>query len=359
MIPAIAVAAAKRRAIAEAKRRSPLIGAMVATALLVVAAPLVAIIVALAGTPPSAAGTFTGDIPAPALAAYVSAAERCDGLDWTILAGIGRVESDHGRIFGGQIDASGNVAPPIIGIPLDGTNRTRAVPTPDGKSPWHGDPLWDHATGPMQFITASWTTWGVDANGDGVASPHNVHDASAAAADLLCGSDGVLADVESALRRYNNSAEYVATVLSWEATYSAATGSTGSSSGGAVPLASVNGITVNAAIAPQLAALLTDVAADGVVLSGWGWRSTETQIGLRSRTGCPDIYSAPPSSCRVPTAIPGRSMHEQGLAIDFTNAGAAIRSRSDAAYRWLADHAAAYGLFNLPSEPWHWSVNGR
>ena len=130
MIPAIAVAAAKRRAIAEAKRRSPLIGAMVAAVLLIVAAPLIAIIVALAGTPPSAASTFTGDIPAPALAAYVSAAERCDGLDWTILAGIGWVESDHGRIFGGQIDASGNVAPPIIGIPLDGTNRTRAVPTP-------------------------------------------------------------------------------------------------------------------------------------------------------------------------------------------------------------------------------------
>ena len=35
-----------------------------------------------------------------------------------------------------------------------------------------------------------------------------------------------------------------------------------------------------------------------------------------------------------------------------------IQSRANPAYRWLAAHAAKYGLYNLPSEPWHWSVNG-
>ncbi|MGH9112319.1 MAG: hypothetical protein ACRDZN_08480 [Acidimicrobiales bacterium] len=27
-------------------------------------------------------------------------------------------------------------------------------------------------------------------------------------------------------------------------------------------------------------------------------------------------------------------------------------------YRWLAGRAASYGLYNLPSEAWHWSTNG-
>jgi hypothetical protein len=26
---------------------------------------------------------------------------------------------------------------------------------------------------------------------------------------------------------------------------------------------------------------------------------------------------------------------------------------------WLQAHADEYGFVNLPSEPWHWSVNGR
>jgi D-alanyl-D-alanine carboxypeptidase len=46
------------------------------------------------------------------------------------------------------------------------------------------------------------------------------------------------------------------------------------------------------------------------------------------------------------------------LAIDFRCAGAGIGSRSSPCYVWLAANAAAYGFYNLPSEPWHWSVNG-
>ena len=51
-------------------------------------------------------------------------------------------------------------------------------------------------------------------------------------------------------------------------------------------------------------------------------------------------------------------MHEQGLAIDFTYDGRLIQSRSNAGYQWLDANAATYGFYNLPSEPWHWSVNG-
>ena len=52
-------------------------------------------------------------------------------------------------------------------------------------------------------------------------------------------------------------------------------------------------------------------------------------------------------------------MHEQGKAIDFTYNGRTIGSRSSPAFRWLRDNAGRYGFKNLPSEPWHWSTNGR
>jgi hypothetical protein len=367
MTPLAAAAAAvgKRKATrktlelaADRSRRHRLIG-LLAAAPMVAALPMAAILLALTGTPPTAAGTFGGDIPPVALAAYVTAAQRCEGLDWTLLAGVGRVDSNHGRIGRGTIDTTGTVAPPIVGIALNGTNNTRAIPSPAGGSPWHDDPVWDRAVGPMQFITGTWTAHGVDANGDGQATPHNIHDATAAAADLLCGPDGRMGDLRQAIGRYNNSTAYVDEVLAWASVYATTvTANPDAGDGTAPPLATVGGITVHATIAPQLAALLDAAAADGIVLTGWGWRSTQRQIELRRINGCPDLHSAPPSTCRVPTAIPGRSMHEQGLAVDFTHSGTAITSRSGPAYRWLADNAATYGLFNLPSEPWHWSVNG-
>jgi LAS superfamily LD-carboxypeptidase LdcB len=70
------------------------------------------------------------------------------------------------------------------------------------------------------------------------------------------------------------------------------------------------------------------------------------------------IYQMPASQCHPPTAPPGTSMHEQGLAVDFTWNGSVISSHSSAAYQWLDAHANAYGFYNLPSEPWHWSTNG-
>jgi D-alanyl-D-alanine carboxypeptidase len=51
-------------------------------------------------------------------------------------------------------------------------------------------------------------------------------------------------------------------------------------------------------------------------------------------------------------------MHERGLAIDFTYQGSIITSKSNPAFKWLAANAKKYGLYNLPSEPWHWSTNG-
>ncbi|WP_067499569.1 M15 family metallopeptidase [Actinoplanes sp. TFC3] len=119
----------------------------------------------------------------------------------------------------------------------------------------------------------------------------------------------------------------------------------------------VYGIRVNKTIAYAFQQMLDDAKADGVPLSGGGFRTRESQIELRKINGCPDIYTAPASSCRVPTAIPGRSLHELGLAIDITSGGRTLTSGS-AGFKWLSANAARYGFQNLPSEAWHWSISG-
>jgi peptidoglycan hydrolase CwlO-like protein len=135
--------------------------------------------------------------------------------------------------------------------------------------------------------------------------------------------------------------------------------SSGSSGGSrAVPLCTVGGITVNCAISGALGSLLNAARASGLSLSGGGYRDPSSQIALR-RAHCGSsyyaIYEMPASQCRPPTARPGQSQHELGLAVDFN----ACQSRSTACYRWLAANAASYGFYNLPSEPWHWSSTGR
>lgn len=127
---------------------------------------------------------------------------------------------------------------------------------------------------------------------------------------------------------------------------------------GDIPLATVGGITVYAGIADQLGAMLEAASADGVALSGSGYRDPQRQIELRAQNcggSSYAIYQASPGSCSPPTARPGTSNHERGLAIDFRNCS----SRGTACYRWLAGNAAGFGFYNLPSEPWHWSTNGR
>ena len=126
-------------------------------------------------------------------------------------------------------------------------------------------------------------------------------------------------------------------------------------------LSTVWGIRVHESIADKLLALLKASSRDGIRLGGGGYRSSTSQIALR-RAHCGTsnwaVYSKPSYQCRPPTARPGASMHERGLAVDFTQNGRALWSNTSG-YRWLKRNAAKYGFRNLPSEPWHWSVNGR
>ena len=136
---------------------------------------------------------------------------------------------------------------------------------------------------------------------------------------------------------------------------------------GATPepeLATVGGIVVNATIARRVRALLGHAADDGVNLGGYGYRSTQRQIELREQNCGPryyDVFVKSSSECSPMTAIPGRSLHERGLAIDFHRRladGSTASIAGTRAFTWLDRNAKTYGLYNLPSEPWHWSTTG-
>ncbi len=122
----------------------------------------------------------------------------------------------------------------------------------------------------------------------------------------------------------------------------------------------ISPILVNAEVAGRVASLLGAAWSDGVELGGGGYRDRESQILLR-RAHCGSsgyaIFEMPAGECSPPTARPGRSQHELGLAIDFTQNGAILSSGS-AGFAWMQAHAAEYGFFNLPSEAWHWSTTG-
>jgi D-alanyl-D-alanine carboxypeptidase len=119
----------------------------------------------------------------------------------------------------------------------------------------------------------------------------------------------------------------------------------------------VYGTTVHQSVAYPYRRMVDDAKKAGIAISGGGFRTKQRQIELRKINGCPDVYTAPASSCRVPTAIPGRSLHEIGMAVDITSGGRSLTAKSPA-FTWLKANARRYGFVNLPSEPWHWSITG-
>ncbi len=172
---------------------------------------------------------LTGRIPATAYDAYATASraassvtEACE-VHWTILAGIAQVESRHGRIDGEHdLDADGNVEPPIRGRALDGTGGTQTIrDTDDGML--DGDATWDRAMGPLQFIPTTRSELGRDGNGDGEVDPDNLYDASLTAVAHLClrepGDYTRRHELRRALIAYNASGRYAEDVLGWVERY--------------------------------------------------------------------------------------------------------------------------------------------
>jgi hypothetical protein len=167
-------------------------------------------------------------IPIPMLRAYEDAAQRLRGLaprcglPWPILAAIGHIESNHAD--GGRVDQKGVTVRAILGPRLTGGPGAAAVPDTDGGR-LDGDPVWDRALGPMQILPSTWMRFAVDGDDDGVASPHDVHDAILTAGNFLCAGGRDLRDpraLAAALSSYNHSASYVRAVLLWADAYARA-----------------------------------------------------------------------------------------------------------------------------------------
>ena len=166
------------------------------------------------------------DVPSAAMRAYKNAAHEVDASDpgchlsWTLLAGIGRVESDHGRYGGSVLGSDGVPRPAIVGVALDGKGPVAAIHDTDNGR-FDGDKVWDRAVGPMQFIPSTWRSVGRDGDHDGVANPNDIDDAAAASASYLChGHDLATEDGrKAAVYSYNASDYYVALVLAFAKGY--------------------------------------------------------------------------------------------------------------------------------------------
>ena len=126
------------------------------------------------------------DIPADYLRLYQDAARTCPGLSWAVLAGIGKIESNHGRstlpgVASGTVNYAG-------------------------------------AGGPMQFLAPTFNgvvaKHAIPPGGANPPSLYNPHDAIYAAADYLCdnGARGG-ANINAALWTYNHSQSYINQVL--------------------------------------------------------------------------------------------------------------------------------------------------
>jgi membrane-bound lytic murein transglycosylase B len=169
----------------------------------------------------------TVDIPARALRAYGTAdlvmrseAPRCR-VNWATLAGIGRVESNHGRFGGTVLGADGRPSRDIVGLPLDGTGDVATIGDTDGGR-LDGDASHDRAVGPMQFIPSAWARWGSDGDGDGRIDPQDIDDAVLAAGRYLCaeGRDvGTARGWWAGILSYNPSVDYAQRVFGAADTY--------------------------------------------------------------------------------------------------------------------------------------------
>ncbi|MBV1942861.1 lytic transglycosylase domain-containing protein [Streptomyces sp. BV286] len=169
---------------------------------------------------PAATGDAEAGIPATVLDAYKKAEAALGdskpgcNLPWQLLAAIGKVESGQAR--GGKVDANGTTISPILGPQLDGNGFALIRDTDNGA--YDGDSSYDSAVGPMQFIPSTWAWAARDGNDDGKKDPNNVYDAALAAGHYLCRFGWDLsdrADLRRAILSYNNSTEYLNTVLSW------------------------------------------------------------------------------------------------------------------------------------------------
>jgi hypothetical protein len=126
------------------------------------------------------------EIPPQYLRLYQQAGRRY-GLDWAILAGIGKVECDHGR------------------DPAPSCTHEGAVNSAG-------------AGGPAQFVASTWRQYGISTNGDNAPDRWKAADAIFSMANYLRAS-GAPGDYRRAIYAYNHAWWYVADVQRWAGIY--------------------------------------------------------------------------------------------------------------------------------------------
>lgn len=104
--------------------------------------------------------------------------------------------------------------------------------------------------------------------------------------------------------------------------------------------------------------MISAAAASGINITGGGYRTPEQQKQLRI-ANCNGDFTNASAPCSPLTALPGLSNHNNGKAFDLKCDGVQIQTSDNKCFVWLQANASRYGLSNLPSERWHWSVDGR
>src|SRR5581483_3228790 len=168
--------------------------------------------------------TAVTDIPPDYLLLYEQAGVAFD-VPWQVLAGIGKVECDHGR-------------------------------SPDPACWQEGAENAAGAGGPMQFLASTWQEYGIAASGSGTPDRWNPADAIVSAANFLK-ANGAPENIEQAVFVYNHSDSYVQQVLAWAGLYANVYGAGASNSAPATSAAESPGPAAQAAVAYALAQLGT------------------------------------------------------------------------------------------------------
>ena len=355
-------------------------------------------------------------IPAVALEAYQKAAVAT-GINWTVLAAVGYVESRHGGL---NLRPNGDIVPPVIGPKLDGGKGVaRLIYTGEGSF----SDTFDRAVGPMQILVSNWYNgWGRDGNGDGIMNPQNYYDATfagafglqragapqkmyqalkfygvtdayallvmdraktiaaeveaqgvASASPSAPGSPAVMAavDVQPVTAMSPTTVPSGTPVVSPSAipaeelgpcdvpviTQTSTKGDWGSYENGKIPLAELK------AIPFAQGYMLRADAVNGLVRLSAAYKavfgenmqvfSAYRNYGLQAQ-----LYAAEKNKQMV--AKPGRSVHGWALAIDL---GGPLHVDSTKEWAWLKANAGAYGWLHPkvmekgeagPYEPWHW-----
>jgi len=249
--------------------------------------------------------TALADIPPAYLLLYQQAATACPGLDWTVLAAVGKIESDHGRSNLPGVKAGSNAF---------------------------------GAGGPMQQLQSTWDAiiarHPIPAGGTTPPSRYNPHDAIWAAAFYLCDSGADRGQLRAAIFAYNHANWYVDQVLAQAARYAAPPAPAGPAGPQPPPQAATvpDPSGTGGQVTPRTAAVYQAAKAAGLI-------RTASCFGQRPE---------------LPT-----SDHPTGRACDFsfnphdpTQVAAGWRLAN-----WLTTNAATYGVKYLIWQGQIWQAN--